>query len=187
MALAMVCFGSFGRRGENACHNNGFRPVARKRHCKQNTVLKRQNAHILVFIAVLYTTAPAVAANTTFNFTLRAFDAASNTSSRAFSITVANDPVSTSFTASGTFAVPSGITSVDVLIVAGGGGGGAGGYSNPGGQGNTGTMYNHQNGSGGGGGGGGAAAPAALAPRLQAHVAQRLLRCSRPARAKPGT
>lgn len=35
-----------------------------------------------------------------------------------------------------------------------GGGGGAGGYSNPGGQGNTGTMYNHQNGSGGGGGGG---------------------------------
>jgi len=76
----------------------------------------------------------AVVSNTTSNFTLRAVDAASNTSSRAFSITV-NAPQSQSFTTSGTFSVPSGLTSVDVLVVAGGGaagpehgaGGGAGG------------------------------------------------------------
>jgi hypothetical protein len=76
----------------------------------------------------------AVGSNTTSNFVLRAVDAASNTSSRSFSITV-NAPVSESFTSSGTFSVPSGVTSVDVLVVAGGGagtvqhsgGGGAGG------------------------------------------------------------
>ena len=75
-------------------------------------------------------------ANTTSNFVLRAVDAASNTSSRAFSITVNRIFTSTSFTSSGTFAVPSGVTSLDsVLVVAGGaggsrdngGGGGAGG------------------------------------------------------------
>ena len=65
----------------------------------------------------------AVGSNTTSNFTLRAADVNSNVSSRAFSITV-NAPVSESFTSSGTFSVPSGITSVDVLVVAGGGGGG---------------------------------------------------------------
>ncbi len=64
-------------------------------------------------------------ANTTTNFVLRAVDAASNTTSRAFSITVNKLLTSTSFTSSGTFAVPSGITSLDsVLVVAGGGGGG---------------------------------------------------------------
>jgi len=75
-----------------------------------------------------------VASDTTSNFTLRAVDAASNTTSRAFSITVTPYNVE-SFTSSGTFSVPSGITSVDVLVVAGGasggqqhgGGGGAGG------------------------------------------------------------
>src|SRR6056300_94003 len=64
----------------------------------------------------------AVGSNTTSNFTLRAVDAASNTSSRAFSITV-NAPVSESFTSSGTFSVPSGVTAVDALVVAGGGAG----------------------------------------------------------------
>jgi hypothetical protein len=76
----------------------------------------------------------AVGSNTTSNFVLRAVDAASNTSSRSFSITV-NAAVSESFTSSGTFSVPSGVAAVDVLIVAGGGGaprqhasgGGAGG------------------------------------------------------------
>ena len=72
--------------------------------------------------------------DTVYNFTLRAVDAASNTNSRAFSFT-ASGPTTTSFTSSGTFAVPTGITSADVLVVAGGasggtwhgGGGGAGG------------------------------------------------------------
>ena len=62
---------------------------------------------------------------TTTNFTLRAVDAASNTSSRLFSITEVPSGVE-SFNADGTFSVPTGITSVDVLIVGGGGGGGAG-------------------------------------------------------------
>jgi len=64
-------------------------------------------------------------ANTTSNFVLRAVDNASNTTSRAFSITVNRTFTSTSFTSSGTFAVPSGTTSLDaVLVVAGGAGGG---------------------------------------------------------------
>ena len=61
--------------------------------------------------------------DTVHNFVLRAFDAASNTSSRAFSFTRAG-PISQSFTSSGTFAVPTGVTSADVLVVAGGGSGG---------------------------------------------------------------
>jgi hypothetical protein len=61
---------------------------------------------------------------TTNNFTLRAVDAASNTSSRAFSITEVPSGVE-SFTSDGTFSVPTGITSVDVLVVGGGGGGGS--------------------------------------------------------------
>ena len=69
----------------------------------------------------------AVGSNTTSNFVLRAVDAASNTTSRAFSITV-NAPVSQSFTSSGTFSVPSGVAQVDVLVIAGG----AGGAPNPG-------------------------------------------------------
>jgi len=65
----------------------------------------------------------AQSSETVFNFTLRAVDAASNTSSRAFSFT-ALGPSSESFTSSGTFSVPTGATSVDVLVVAGGGSGG---------------------------------------------------------------
>ena len=74
--------------------------------------------------AIISGTAPTVAANTTYNFTLRAVDSASNVSSRAFSITVTNNPVSESFTSSGTFSVPAGTTVVDVLVVAAGAGGG---------------------------------------------------------------
>jgi len=70
-------------------------------------------------------TLSAVASTTVSNFVLRAFDTASNTASRAFSITATNVPVTTSFTSSGTFAVPSGVSVADVLVVAGGGGSGA--------------------------------------------------------------
>jgi len=94
--------------------------------------------------AVISGTAPAVAANTTYNFTLRAVDSASNVSSRAFSITVQNNPVSESFTSSGTFSVPAGVTVADVLVV-GAGGGGNSQTQNP--------TY-HRGGSGGGGAGG---------------------------------
>jgi len=66
-----------------------------------------------------------IVTSTDYNFTLRAVDAASNTSSRSFSITVTAFNVE-SFTSSGTFAVPSGITSVNVLAV--GGGGNSGGW-----------------------------------------------------------
>ena len=81
----------------------------------------------------------AVGGNTTSTFVLRAVDAASNTSSRSFSITVLA-PAVESFTSSGTFSVPSGITAVTVLVIAGGGGGSNGG---------SGPV------AGGGGGGGG--------------------------------
>jgi len=64
-----------------------------------------------------------VASFTTSNFTVRAVDAASNTSSRAFSITEIPSAIE-SFTSSGTFSVPTGITSVDVLVVGAGGGAG---------------------------------------------------------------
>ncbi len=76
----------------------------------------------------------AVGSDTTSNFVLRAVDAASNTTSRAFAITV-NAPVSSSFTSSGTFSVPSGVAAVDVLVIAGGGGGGNDGSSGGGGAG----------------------------------------------------
>lgn len=78
-----------------------------------------------------------VSSNTTSNFTLRAKDAASNTSTRAFSIT--ETPYnSQTFTSSGTFSVPSGTSSVNVLVVAGGG---AGGTQHGGGAGAGGLIY----------------------------------------------
>jgi hypothetical protein len=80
----------------------------------------------------------AVGSNTTSNFTLRAVDTASNTTSRAFSITV-NAPVSESFTSNGTFSVPVGVSSVEVLVVGGGGGGGS--PNNGGGGGAGGLVY----------------------------------------------
>ena len=57
----------------------------------------------------------AVGSNTTSNFVIRASDAGSNTSSRAFSLQVLA-PTSESFTSSGTFSVPSGVSSVNVGI-----------------------------------------------------------------------
>jgi hypothetical protein len=81
---------------------------------------------------VISGTPSAVGSDTTSNFTIRAKDVNSNTSDRAFSITV-SAPVIESFTSSGTFSVPGGVTSVDVLVVAGGGGGAGGGYGGGGG------------------------------------------------------
>ena len=75
--------------------------------------------------AIISGTATNPNANTTSNFVLRAVDAASNTSSRAFSITINRVFSYSSFTSSGTFSVPSGVSVVDVLVVAGGGGSGA--------------------------------------------------------------
>ena len=74
--------------------------------------------------AVISGNLTAVGSNTTSNFTIRAKDVNSNTSDRAFSITV-NAAQYQSFTSSGTFSVPSGVSVVDVLVVAGGGGGGS--------------------------------------------------------------
>ena len=73
----------------------------------------------------------AVGSNTTSTFTIEATDGA-NTSSRQYSITV-NAPVIETFTSSGTFSVPSGVTAVDVLVVAAGGGGGRAGGGGAGG------------------------------------------------------
>ena len=63
-------------------------------------------------------------ASTTSNFTLRAVDAASNTTSRAFSITVTRTTSYTSFTTSGTFSVPVGVSNIEEVLVVGGGGAG---------------------------------------------------------------
>jgi hypothetical protein len=79
-------------------------------------------------------TPDAVGSHTTSTFTIRAKDVNSNTSDREYSIII-QSPVTQTFTSSGTFSVPSGVSSVDVLVVAGGasggihhaGGGGAGG------------------------------------------------------------
>jgi len=64
---------------------------------------------------------PTPSSDTTYTFTIKANDANSNVSFREFSIT-ALGPSYTTFTADGTFSVPSGLTAVDVLVVAGGGG-----------------------------------------------------------------
>src|SRR5210317_342283 len=76
--------------------------------------------------AIISGTATDPVADTTYNFTLRAVDAASNVSSRAFSITINKAITFQTFTTSGTFAVPVGVTNIpEVLVVAGGGGGAA--------------------------------------------------------------
>lgn len=80
----------------------------------------------------------AVGSNTTSTFTVRATSSVgSQTADRQFSITV-NAPVVATFTSSGTFNVPSGLTTVDVLVVAGGG---AGHNNNSGGGGAGGLIY----------------------------------------------
>ena len=92
--------------------------------------------------AIIAGTDSTTSTDTTFNFVLRAFDAASNTTSRAFSIAMVTTQYQT-FTASGTFAVPSGMTSLqEVLIVAGGGGGGLN-YGGAGGAGGLIFMPNY--------------------------------------------
>ena len=76
--------------------------------------------------AIISGTATNPTATTTSNFVLRAVDVASNTSSRAFSITINRVFSFQTFTSSGTFSVPSGVTFInEVLVVAGGGGSGA--------------------------------------------------------------
>jgi hypothetical protein len=90
--------------------------------------------------AIISGTATNPIANTTSNFTLRAVDAASNTTSRAFSITINRLLQTESFTSSGTFSVPVGVTSLSEVLVVGGGGPGASASS--------------ATGSGGGGAGG---------------------------------
>jgi len=86
--------------------------------------------------AVISGNADAVGSNTTSTFTIRA-TANSKTADRSFNITV-YAPVLTTFNTSGTFTVPTGLTSVDVLVVAGGG---AGGIDNAGGGGAGGLIY----------------------------------------------
>ena len=95
--------------------------------------------------AVISGTATDPAANTTYNFVLRAVDAASNVSSRAFSITIERDITFQSFTADGTFAVPSGTSVLSELLVVAGGGGSQGIHS---------PEPVHGPGTGGGGAGG---------------------------------
>lgn len=71
-----------------------------------------------------------VGSNTTSTFTVTATgtDASNSsntqTASRSFSITINAPVISTYTSGSGTFSVPAGVTTVDVLVVAGGGGGG---------------------------------------------------------------
>ena len=90
---------------------------------------------------VISGTPTAVGSDTTSNFTIRAKDVNSNTADRAFSITVLA-PVYQSFTSSGTFSVPSGVSSVNVLVVAGGGSGGSEhGSTGVGGGGAGGLIY----------------------------------------------
>ena len=75
---------------------------------------------------VISGTPDAVGSDTTTSFTIRAADVNSNTADREFSITI-EAPLVQTFTSSGTFSVPSGVSTVDVLVVAGGGGGPRGG------------------------------------------------------------
>jgi hypothetical protein len=79
---------------------------------------------------------------TTTNFVLRAVDTASNTTSRAFNI-IETPSGTESFTSSGTFAVPSGVSNlIELLVVAGGGSGGQrGGGCGTGGGGAGGLVY----------------------------------------------
>ena len=92
--------------------------------------------------AIISGTATDPDANTTYNFVLRAVDAASNVSSRAFAITINKAITFQTFTSSGTFAVPSGVTSLNEVLVVGGGGGGGGGWNgcNSGGGGGAGGL-----------------------------------------------
>ena len=93
-------------------------------------------------------TAASVGSDTTYNFTVTATctvtSAGDFTATKAYSCVV-GAPVTAVFNASGTFTVPSGLTSVDVLVVAGGGNGGSAGggiqYEKGGGGGAGGLIY----------------------------------------------
>jgi hypothetical protein len=91
-------------------------------------------------------TIPSVATDTTYSFTVRATDNAGNNSDRTFNIIV-KAPVVTSYTSTGsaTFNVPYGVSSMRVLVVAGGGAGGTR---------NSGTGSGGTDGGAGGGAGG---------------------------------
>lgn len=89
---------------------------------------------------VISGTASAVGSDTTSTFTIRAADVNSNTADRQFSITI-KAPIAQSFTSSGTFSVPSGLTTVNVLVVGGGGAGGFGVSQGGGGGGAGGLIY----------------------------------------------
>ena len=70
--------------------------------------------------------ATAVDSDTTTSFDIEASDAASNVTTRSYTITM-NAPKVEQFNANGTFAVPTGVTAVQLLVVGSGGNGGAGG------------------------------------------------------------
>jgi hypothetical protein len=91
---------------------------------------------------VISGTASSVGSDTTSSFTIRATDNAGNTTDRAFSITI-KAPTYTSYTSgSGTWTAPTGVSSVWVMVQAGGGGGGGSGV-NGGGGGGAGGMVEH--------------------------------------------
>ena len=88
--------------------------------------------------------ANSVGSDTISTFTVRASDSVGNTADRSFSITV-KSPVTNSFTNTGssTFSVPTGVSSVEVLVIGGGGaGGGATGFE-AGGGGGAGGFVSH--------------------------------------------
>jgi len=75
---------------------------------------------------VISGTANAVGTDATSNFTIRATDSAGLYVDRAFSIIV-KAPVQVAFTSNSTWSVPTGLATVEALVV---GGGGSGGYNN---------------------------------------------------------
>ena len=94
---------------------------------------------------VINGTPSAVGTDTTSSFTIRATDNAGNTTDRTFSITV-KAPVVVSFTSpnsGGTWGVPAGLSTVQLLVVAGGGGGGYATGFEAGGGGGAGGLLVH--------------------------------------------
>ena len=89
---------------------------------------------------VISGTPDAQSSDTTSTFTIRAADVNSNTTDREFSITI-KGPTVASFTSSGTFSVPSGVSAVDVLVIAGGGSGANAPGNGGGGGGAGGLIY----------------------------------------------
>ena len=141
--------GSLGTVADGARSGKRFTVVATDPESAGNVTFELQSGVIPVGLtlsnegseggtAVLSGNLTEVASDTTYNFVLRAVDAASNTSSRAFSLTVNSNPIKT-FTSSGTLAIPTGVSTADILVVAGGGTGGFG--TGTGGGGAGGLVY----------------------------------------------